>query len=218
MTRRKAAFYIVWSLLTQTTNWSFRGFVVTLAGDWQGFSLQISLLPRTEQRTPQPVTEALLTDPQHFFQTRVLAQKLSGCFVWLVLFGVFLFVFPYWVRGATLKKLQTAAFRAKVFDSLCWVPSDVLPSPAHHPTFQLKVTPGCELPLTHPHLLVCCGCEDPPVRFSLCVDWSIVISSALPPLLGIWTGRGQYRKALKKTKDCRGCPWNPHISCCCCPR
>lgn len=47
MTCRKAAFYIVWSLLMQTTNQSFRGFVFTLAGDWQGSSLQISLLPRT---------------------------------------------------------------------------------------------------------------------------------------------------------------------------
>lgn len=47
MTCRKAALYIVWSLLTRTTNQSFKGSVFTLSGDWQGSSLQISLLPRT---------------------------------------------------------------------------------------------------------------------------------------------------------------------------
>lgn len=35
MTCRKAAFYRVWSLLTQTTNKSFRGFIFTLVGDCQ---------------------------------------------------------------------------------------------------------------------------------------------------------------------------------------
>lgn len=31
----KQLFYSIWSLLTQTTNQSFRGFIFTLAGDWQ---------------------------------------------------------------------------------------------------------------------------------------------------------------------------------------
>lgn len=47
MTWTKAAFYTAQSLLTQTTNQRFREFIFTLAGDWQGSSLQISLIPRT---------------------------------------------------------------------------------------------------------------------------------------------------------------------------
>lgn len=79
-----------------------------------------------------------------------------------MIFCWFRFFHLYWAWGATVKKLRTAPFRAKVFDRRCWAPSGVLScSPSHLPA---RGYPSIYLPLW-------CGCENPLVTFHLCLEY-----------------------------------------------
>lgn len=226
MTCRKAAFYVVWSLLTQTTNQRFRGFVFTLAEDWQGSSLQISLYPRTvfiSRAKEDSTRDRGFADrsPTLLFRQECWPKSSQGglgfCLVWFFGFVSLL------GQGCYSKEIMSCSLQSKGL----WQPLvgiiRCLPlpcSPSHLPARGYPRLWAAPYPL---HLLGWCHCENPPVRFSLCVDWGIAISSVVPPLLGIRTGRGRYRKApwsrkAPQKKDCRGRPSNPHISSCCCPR
>lgn len=115
MTCRNAAFYRVWSLLTQTANQSFRGFIFTLAGDCQRvFTANLSA-SFPEQRTHKRQKFSCWTSHKSS-----QGGRLFCVFCWFGFFHL------YWVWGASLKKLWIAPFRAKVFDRLCWALSGVL--------------------------------------------------------------------------------------------
>lgn len=204
--------------MTWTTNQSFRGSVFTLAGDWQGSSLQISLFPRTGLISTAEEGSSRDRGLAHRSPTLLSGKsaswKAQDSFCLVGLGWVF---FPPFDQRCYSKEIMTCSLQSKGL----WQPllgtirCPSLPgSPSH-----LPARGHLRQHFTHPHLPVWCSCENAPVRFSWSVDWGREAALSFH-LFGIWTGGGQYRKALKKKKKkaCRECRSNPHISCRCCPR
>lgn len=92
---RNAAFYRVWSLLTQTANQSFRGFIFTLAGDCQRvFTANLSA-SFPEQRTHKGQKFSCWTSHKSS-----QGGRLFCVFCWFGFFHL------YWVWGASLKNYE----------------------------------------------------------------------------------------------------------------